>query len=153
MSLGVMRDELVALEHLLAPARDLQVCHRDLWAENVRRTPEGGMCVIDWENGGLADPSQELGAVLFEYGLDDPNRVRRIYDSYVESGGPGRIQEAGDFSMLIAQLGHIFEWACTRWIGASSEADRARAGDSIREFARRPVTRDVVDRLLHAVAG
>jgi Ser/Thr protein kinase RdoA (MazF antagonist) len=50
--LAVLRDEQVALEGLLSPPRDLQVCHRDLWADNVRGTPSGGLCVIDWENGG-----------------------------------------------------------------------------------------------------
>jgi thiamine kinase-like enzyme len=41
--------------------RDLQVCHCDLWADNVVGTPTGGVCVIDRENCGPADPSQELG--------------------------------------------------------------------------------------------
>jgi Predicted choline kinase involved in LPS biosynthesis len=64
--LAEMRDELVALEALTEEPRDLQTCHRDLWADNVLRTATGGLCVIDWENCSLAEPSQELALVLFE---------------------------------------------------------------------------------------
>ena len=74
--LSEMRDELVALEGLMEEPRELQTCHRDLWADNVLRTTAGGLCVIDWENCGLADPSQELALVLFEFGLGSPERAR-----------------------------------------------------------------------------
>jgi len=74
-----MRDELVALERLMEEPRELQTCHRDLWADNVLRTTAGGLCVIDWENCGLADPSQELALVLFEFGLGDSERARTLY--------------------------------------------------------------------------
>jgi Ser/Thr protein kinase RdoA (MazF antagonist) len=148
-ALAELRDELVALEELLAPPRDLQVCHRDLWADNVRGTPTGSLCVIDWENGGLADPNQELAIVLFEFGLGDELRARALYDAYVGAGGPGRIEGTGDFSMLIAQLGHITEHACTRWLQpGASEAERARAADRVGEYTSRPITREAIERLL-----
>ena len=54
--LAAMRDDLVALERLLVPARELRTCHRDLWSDNLRATAHGGLCVIDWDNCGLADP-------------------------------------------------------------------------------------------------
>ena len=56
----------------------IQTCHRDLWADNVLPTADGGVCVIDWENSGPADPSQELGCVLFEFARFDPGRVRAL---------------------------------------------------------------------------
>ncbi len=147
--LAELRDELVALEGLLTPPRDLQVCHRDLWADNVRGTATGALCVIDWENGGLADPNQELAIVLFEFGLGDDLRARALHDAYLGAGGPGRIERAGDFSMLIAQLGHITEHACARWLEpGASEAERARAADRVGEYAGRPVTREAIERLL-----
>jgi Ser/Thr protein kinase RdoA (MazF antagonist) len=62
--LADLRDELVALESWIVPPEMLQTCHRDLWADNVLPTADGGVCVIDWENSGPADPSQELGCVL-----------------------------------------------------------------------------------------
>jgi len=62
--LADLRDELVALESWIEPPEMLQTCHRDLWADNVLPTADGGVCVIDWENSGPADPSQELGCVL-----------------------------------------------------------------------------------------
>jgi Ser/Thr protein kinase RdoA (MazF antagonist) len=148
-ALAELRDDLVALEGLLAPPRDLQVCHRDLWADNVRGTSTGSLCVIDWENGGLADPNQELAIVLFEFGLGDELRARALYDAYVGAGGPGRIEGTGDFSMLIAQLGHITEHACTRWLQpGASEAERARAADRVGEYTSRPITREAIERLL-----
>ena len=41
----------------------------------------GGVCVIDWENSGPADPRQELACVLFEFGRADPGRARAIVDA------------------------------------------------------------------------
>ena len=138
--LSEMRDELVALEGLMEEPRDLQTCHRDLWADNVLRTAAGGLCVIDWENCGLADPSQELALVLFEFGLGDPRRARALYRAYLEAGGPGRIDRRGNFSMLIAQLGHIGEDACARWLDpGESEAERERqeAGGAVHRWLTR----------------
>ncbi len=53
------------LESWMEPPQALQTCHRDLWADSVLPTGNGGVCVIDWEDSGPADPSQELGCVLF----------------------------------------------------------------------------------------
>ena len=152
--LAAFRDELVALEGLLEPPRDLQTCHCDLWADNVRRTPTGDLCVIDWENCSPADPSQELGMVLFEFGRDDADRARSLYEAYVGAGGTGRIDRPGNFSMAIAQLGHIAETDCERWLEpAFSAADRERSVARFEEFTSRPLTRAVIDQLLAAVAG
>jgi Ser/Thr protein kinase RdoA (MazF antagonist) len=84
-----LRADLVELESWLRPARSLQTCHRDLWADNVRATEEGGVCVIDWDNCGLADPAQELALVLVEFAADDEARARTLLDAYADAGGPG----------------------------------------------------------------
>jgi Ser/Thr protein kinase RdoA (MazF antagonist) len=144
------RDELVALERLLEPPSNLQTCHRDLFAENILRTAVGGLCVIDWENSGLADPSQELAAVLVEFACGDAGRARQLYDAYVEAEGPGRIERAGHFSMAVAQLGHIGELACRRWLDPSQ--DRTRSMARVEEFLREPLSRQLIDALLDAVA-
>ena len=39
-SMAEFRHEWVALEELLEPPADLRTCHRDLWADNVRRTTD-----------------------------------------------------------------------------------------------------------------
>jgi Ser/Thr protein kinase RdoA (MazF antagonist) len=151
--LAAFRDELVALEGLLEPPRDLQTCHCDLWADNVRITPTGDLCVIDWENASPADPSQELGMVLFEFGSEDPGRARALYDAYVDAGGTGRIDRPGNFSMAIAQLGHIAETDCERWLDPTfTDADRTRSVGRFEELTSRPLTRAVIDQLLAAVA-
>ena len=69
--LADLRDELVALGSWIEPPTTLRTCHRDLWADNVLATPEGGVCVIDWENSGSADPSQELAFARFEFARTD----------------------------------------------------------------------------------
>ena len=97
--MAAMRDDLVGAESLIEPARELRTCHRDLWADNLRPTASGGMCVIDWENCGLADPGQELSGVLFEFWRGEPDRARELYREYRPCGGPGRIDRRGSFSM------------------------------------------------------
>ena len=69
--LASLCDELIALDGLVEPPRTLATCHRDLWADNVRGLDGGGLCVIDWDDCGLADPSYELAAVLWEFAVGD----------------------------------------------------------------------------------
>jgi Ser/Thr protein kinase RdoA (MazF antagonist) len=140
--------EILDLERLLgAPPRALRTCHRDLWADNVRRTRTGGLCVFDFDNAGLADPSQELAAVLVEYAAD-ASRGRAIRVSYEEAGGPGRVEDPSDFAMPIAQLLHIVEEGCRRWLVAETPTARDDNEAWVREFLDRPVTRSLIDRLL-----
>ena len=146
------RDELVALEALLEPPADLQTCHRDLWADNVRSADSGGVCVIDWENCGLADPSQELAMVLLEFADGSPSRGRAFHDAYVDAGGPGRVDRPGHFSMAIAQLGHIGEMACTTWLDPNEpEEERERAVARAAEFTDLALTRTTIHALLDAL--
>ena len=151
--LAAMRDELVALETLIDRPRHLQTCHRDLWADNVLRTTAGPLCVIDWENCGLADPDQELALVVFEFGMGDADRFRTIHQTYRAHGGPGRIDRLGSFSMLIAQLGHIGEDACASWLDASGSGERARQEARADEFLSLPLTRDAITEILDAVTA
>jgi Ser/Thr protein kinase RdoA (MazF antagonist) len=149
--LAELRDELVALEALMVPPSDLRTCHRDLWAENLRATTSGGLCLIDWDNAGDADPSMELALVLFEFGRSDPVRARDLYEVYMDAGGPGRVRGPSDFSMPIAQLGHIGERACRIWLIAETDDDHARAAALASEFVTDALTRDVIADLLDAI--
>ena len=147
--LDALVPELVALEsHLGRPPRDLRTCHRDLWADNVRRTRDGGLCVFDFDNAGLADPSQELALILVEYCTADPSRASVIRAAYTEAGGPGRIEGPTDFAMPIAQLSHILEEGCRRWLEATTDAERADNEGWVREFLDRPLTGAVIEALL-----
>jgi Ser/Thr protein kinase RdoA (MazF antagonist) len=151
--IATYRDELVALEGLLEPPSDLQTCHRDLWADNVRNAANGGVCVIDWENCGLADPSQELAMVLFEFAGGSASRARVLHQAYVDARGPGRVDRPGHFSMAIAQLGHIGEMACTTWLDPNEpEEERERAVERAADFAEHALTRATIESLLHALA-
>ena len=97
--LAALRDELVALESWIELPQTLQPCHRDLWADNLLPTADGGVCVIDWENSGPADPSQELGCVLFEFARGDPGRVSALTDAYRQAGGPAIVNQRRHFAM------------------------------------------------------
>ena len=147
--LDALVPELVAMEAYVGGSpRDLRTCHRDLWADNVRRARDGGLCVFDFDNAGLADPSQELAVVLFEYCTADPRRARLIRDAYREAGGPGRVEHPTDFAMAIAQLAHILVEGCRRWLTAASDAERSDNEGWVREFIDRPLTRTVIEALL-----
>ena len=141
--------EMLAVESLIDDGPGtLRTCHRDLWADNVRRTGDGGLCVFDFDNAGLADPSRELAAVLVEYAGHDAARARRLRDAYEDAGGPGRVEAPRDFSMVIAQLHHIADEACRRWLASSDDEARADNEAWAREYLDRPVTRDQVEALL-----
>lgn len=150
--LSDLRDELVALESWIEPPEGLVTCHRDLWADNVLATADGGVCVIDWENAGLADPHQELGCVLFEFARSDPGRARDLMTAYRGAGGHATVSRRGHFSMLIAQLGHITEMAANDWLEPNSRSpDRADSVAWISEVLDEPHTRELLKSLLRAV--
>ncbi len=149
--LAELRDELVALEAWIEPPQVLRTCHRDLWADNILPTADGGVCVIDWENSGPADPSQELGCVLFEFARADPGRARALAAAYRNAGGPGTVDRRGHFSMLIAQLGHITEIAAADWLKPNPRSpSRADSAAWIGEVLDEPHTREVLESILRA---
>lgn len=148
---ATIRDELVALEAWLTPPSQLQTCHRDLFADNLLATRDGGACVIDWENSGLADPSQELAVVLFEFAARDAARARELHDAYREAGGPGRVARRGDFSMAIAVFGHLTEHYARRWLDPAEAHQRDRSAWRVDECLDDFLDRAAIDQLLDAV--
>ena len=150
--LAALRDDLVALEMIMTPMDPVQRCHLDLWADNVRRAADGGLCVIDWDNSGPADPSRELALLVYEFARTDPRRMAELYRAYQEHGGPGRLRTPSDFSMLAAQLGHIGSMHLRRWLDpAATGPERARALAGVQEFVADPLTPTVVSSILDAV--
>lgn len=144
---------IIAVEELLEPVDATQWCHLDLWADNVVPTPAGEVVVLDWENAGPGNPSQELACVLFDFGLGDQRRMRDLYAAYVDAGGPGRITRPGDCTVLVAQLGHIAVLGCERWLASTTEDERAHTEAWVREYVDEPVTPAVVDAILDAVSS
>jgi len=151
--LAALLPSVVEAEGILTSPRRVQVCHRDLWADNVRRTPGGGLVVLDWENSGPGDVNGELGCALFEYGLGQADRMRTLYAAYLDAGGPGRLADRGDLTMLVAQLGNIARVGCERWLTSATDQERASNADWVTEFLNEPVTVETVDRMLLAVNG
>jgi Ser/Thr protein kinase RdoA (MazF antagonist) len=141
----------VALERLLTPPAGLRLLHLDLWADNVRGTPDGLLSVVDWDNSGPGEPARELALVLYEYCRSEPGRATTLHEAYVTAGGPGRVRRREDFGTVVAQLGHILRLQAEAWLSASSPEARDRAQAGLQEFLDDPLTPRLVDRLVDAV--
>lgn len=143
-------DELVAVESIFVEPAVRILCHRDLFADNVRAGASGDVVVIDWDNCGAASADQELGMVLLEFGQDEA-RGARLYEAYRSKGGPGRITSVGDLTMPVAAMGHIGELACRQWLEAPDQAARSRAASRAEEFLGEPWTFEILERLVDLV--
>jgi aminoglycoside phosphotransferase (APT) family kinase protein len=151
--LAALLPEVLAAEALLVPPTDVQLCHRDLWADNLLRTGDGELVVLDWENAGPADPSQELALALVEFGCGEPGRMRALHEAYVEAGGPGRLTGPHNLTMLIAQTGHIARTGCERWLAARDDEARTDNAAWVAEYLDEPPTTGVVEVVLRAVGA
>jgi hypothetical protein len=98
------------------------------------------------------DPSQELALVLFEFAGTDAGRARRLIDAYRDSGGTGSIDGPQSFSMVIAQIGHIGELSCHRWLDPRRVAERERNEARVEEFLTDGITRELIAGMLDALA-
>ena len=145
---------LIELEALIEPPTLLQNCHRDLFADNMLPMAQGGICVIDWENCGLEDPSHELAVVMFDFTVGNPDRSRQLYGAYRDAGGPGCLDRQGAFSMLIAQFGHFYESAAREWLDPkASDEDREHAIARFEELFTTPLTIDRIDQILDVASS
>jgi Ser/Thr protein kinase RdoA (MazF antagonist) len=151
-TLGALVDELAASESIMAEPRDLAVCHRDLWADNLRAGADGSLVVIDWDNCGPAPMAGEVAMVLVEFGTTAA-RAGQLYTAYVDAGGPARLTAPSDFTMPIAVLHHIVEMGAHQWLAASGDVARRRAADRVTEFTDDPFTRADAVRLLDVVTS
>jgi len=144
---------LLEVESILTPMARVQTCHLDLWADNLRRALDGGLCLIDFDNCGPADPSRELAMVLFEFGQRDAARELQLVDAYAAAGGPGRVRGREDLALTVAQLHHIGHRHLSMWLAARDGEARARSLAGIEEFLGTPLLLPDVDRLVEAVGG
>jgi Ser/Thr protein kinase RdoA (MazF antagonist) len=141
----------LALQEVFRPSGRTQLCHRDLWADNVRLASEGGLCVIDWDNCGPAESAQELAMPLVEFCYDDGDRAARLYRAYRRADGPGQLADPSDFTMVLAQFGHFAITAARQWAQATDETSKGRAEAWFREGWEQPLGLPEIERLLHAI--
>ena len=139
---------LLEVEELLTPMSGAQWCHLDLWADNVRLTPAGEVSVVDFDNAGPADPTRELGMVLFEFARTSRERIARLVAAYDAAGGAGRVTRAEDFGLTVAQLHHIGRYQVLGWLRARDAEARARAHAGVQEFLDDPFLLGDVQRIL-----
>ena len=146
--LAALVPDLLAMEELLTPMVGRQWCHLDLWADNLRGTRDGGVCVIDFDNAGPAEPTRELAMVLFEFTRTGRDRLHALVEAYEDAGGPGRVSRAEDFGVTVAQLHHIGRHQVLGWLHARDPEARARAHAGVEEFVGDPFLVGDVERLL-----
>jgi Ser/Thr protein kinase RdoA (MazF antagonist) len=146
--LAALVPALLDAEQLLTPMSGVQWCHLDLWADNLRGTPDGRACVIDFDNAGPGDPSRELAMVLFEFGRTERARLAALVTAYESGGGTGRVRAAEDFGLTIAQLHHIARYQVLRWLEPRDPMTQARAYAGVREFVDDPLLVPDVERLV-----
>ncbi|MEU6714754.1 aminoglycoside phosphotransferase family protein [Nonomuraea sp. NPDC046802] len=150
-ALGRVLPELIALDDLVvAPdGGPITTCHCDVGVENVRRAADGGVIVLDWENCGPARPGWELAKILVDLPEDE---AVAAYSAYRASGGPEVISGPGDFSMAIAEHGHLLDFYARRALSEQESPDnRARARDRVSTMLSRPLTTKRIDALLAAL--
>lgn len=82
------------------------LCHRDLHPDNALLVPDGRFAVLDWDNIGPADPTQELASVLLHWFADRTGAQGPLIGAFVEAyraaGGTGNLTGIDDFAMHIA---------------------------------------------------
>ncbi len=140
---------LIQLERLLSVPTELQMCHRDLWSDNLPPAASGGVCVIDWENCGLAAQAQELPMALLDFCYDDHGRTTTLYAAYLDAGGPARLLRRGDFTMVIAQFGHFWQKDVEAYLAPdASEATKAHSLGRIAEALASPLRLEHIDAVL-----
>ena len=146
--LAALVPDLLAAEELLTPMVGGQWCHLDLWADNLRATPDGSVWIIDFDNAGPGDPSRELAMVLMEFARTDRSRLHALVAAYQDAGGPGLVTRAEDFGVTIAQLHHLGRYQILGWLHARDPEARARAHAGVTEFVGDPFLVADVERLL-----
>lgn len=97
---------LHSLSGITKTPASLVLCHRDLHPENVLLTPDGQFAVLDWDNLGPADPTQELASVLLHWFADHTGvrgpLIKPFIEAYRSNGGTGTLTGIGDFAMHLA---------------------------------------------------
>ena len=92
--------------------------------------------------------------LLYEYGLDSPERIGALFDAYRSAGGPARVTGPGDLTMVIAQFGHFYEMAMERLLQPTvTPADINWASGRFDELEERPLTMDSIAGILAATTS
>lgn len=146
--LAALQDDLAEVAGLVTPHRPVQWCHRDLFSDNLLATTDGGLCVVDRDESGPADPSRELALLLLEFGCGEHDRTVALVEAYTAAGGPGRVRSLEDFSMAVCVLTNITAEGCRRWLAASTEEDRLDNAAWVAEYLDEPLTVRGLEQLL-----
>ena len=134
-ALAARTDDLRALAAFARdhpPAGRTAWCHFDLTEANFRLDPHGRLVIIDWDDANLGDPDRELGWAVATW--CDTSSVGELVDSYVEHGGPGRIDHVG--ALALAACIHV------QWVASAAGLALAGQATWLERLLARPLTLD-----------
>ena len=132
------------------PPRSLRTCHRDLWADNVRGTRNRVGCASSTSTM-RAWPTrrQELALVLVEFSGD--RRRAHACDPATRTprpAAPGRVEARGTSRWRSRNSPTSSRRVAGAGSRPTSDDERADNEAWVHEFLDRPLTRDVIERLL-----
>ncbi|GAA3873213.1 phosphotransferase enzyme family protein [Streptomyces sedi] len=149
---------LPALSPHIAPAAEdeLLVSHRDLQPQNVLRDARGPV-LLDWDDTGPTTAERELASVLHMWsGRQHPRAddARRLWRSYRDAGGPGRVRDLDSFSAFFAgTLNFLYVQARDAVDPELGERQRAFADAQVPAFLPDMPRAETISRLVEAVAS
>jgi Ser/Thr protein kinase RdoA (MazF antagonist) len=154
-ALGRWLPELITLDDAVIPpdAARAATCHRDINIENLRRSGDGDVVVLDWENCGAAQPERELAMIVCDLAADlSLDAASAAYAAYQAAGGPGRLSSHADFAMAAAAQGHLLQFYSRRALDTGESAEnRARSSRRLHDMLLQPLTRAWADYLLNLI--
>ncbi len=112
-----VREQLQGVRAGLPASRTVYV-HGDMTGENLLLTPDGGVCLLDFADGRLADPAYELPPIV----LDLMDGDRSMADAFREGEEPAAFAKRCFMGVLLHEYGGDYaQRICRRMLGCEPQ--------------------------------
>ena len=125
-----------------------RICHLDVCPENVF-FHDRQLTVIDWENASPAGTIQDLGSTLWDFCQGDLARTRAFVDRYRRHGRPVERLESSVFDTALVVQANLIDFHCRQALRPSAALALERAERILRALLSRPLTRQLIENLVH----